>query len=300
LLVFGDKSFPGAQNLRYDALFAMERKGSAMEVGARSDTGRVRENNEDSFRLAPELHLFVLSDGMGGLESGEKASRLATETVLAHCHDAQADAGLAVFGKQIEGVGEASNRLASAIRLANQEIYQAAQDLGGKGGMGATIVAARFLEDRACIAHVGDSRAYLYRDEQLNQLTEDHSFVAEQVRRGIITVEQASRSRMQNVLTRALGVEQNVDVEVTEELLREGDTYLLCSDGLFRELSEAQIAGILQEASGAQQAADSLIEQANHAGGGDNITAIVLRHAPKAAGAMSKIGRCFKASENPS
>jgi serine/threonine protein phosphatase PrpC len=281
----------------------MERKGSAMEVGARSDTGRVRENNEDSFRLAPELNLFVLSDGMGGLESGERASRLATETVLTHCRDARADAALAVFGKRIEGVSDVSNRLASAIRLANQEIFQAAQNSGGKagkGGMGATIVAVRFLEDRACIAHVGDSRAYLFRDEQLNQLTEDHSFVAEQVRRGIITLEQAGRSRMQNVLTRALGVEQNVDVEVTEELLREGDTYLLCSDGLFRELSEPQIAGILLEATGAQEAADSLVEQANHAGGGDNITAIVLRYAPKAAGAMSKIGRWFKASEDPS
>src|SRR5271156_2524478 len=264
-----------------------------MEVGARSDIGRVRENNEDSFRLAPEMNLFVLSDGMGGLESGERASRMATETVLTHCRDAQADAALAVFGKPIEGVGDDSNR------LANQEIFQAAQDLGGKGGMGATIVAVRFLADRACIAHVGDSRAYLFRDEQLNQLTEDHSFVAEQVRRGIITPEQAGRSRMQNVLTRALGVEQTVDVEVTEELLREGDTYLICSDGLFRELSEPQIAGILQEATGAQQAADSLVEQANHAGGGDNITAIVLRHAPKAAGAMGKIGRWFKISEDP-
>jgi PPM family protein phosphatase len=278
----------------------MEHKGSAMEVGVRSDTGRVRENNEDSFRLAPELNLFVLSDGMGGLESGERASRLATETIVAHCRDAQADATLAVFGKHIEGVNDVSNRLASAIRLANQEIFQAAQDLGGKGGMGATIVAARFLEDRACIAHVGDSRAYLFRDEQLNQLTEDHSFVAEQVRRGIITLEQAGRSRMQNVLTRALGVEQNVDVEVTEELLREGDTYLLCSDGLFRELSEPQISGVLLEATGAQEAADSLVEHANHAGGGDNITAIVLRYAPKTAGAMSKIGRWFKASEDPS
>src|SRR5580692_6135805 len=101
-----------------------------MEVGARSDTGRVRENNEDSFRLAPELNLFLLSDGMGGLESGERASRLATETVLTHCRDAQGDATLAVFGKPIEGVGEDSNRLASAIRLANQEIFQAAQVLG--------------------------------------------------------------------------------------------------------------------------------------------------------------------------
>jgi serine/threonine protein phosphatase PrpC len=270
-----------------------------MEVGARSDTGRVRENNEDSFRLAPELNLFVLSDGMGGLEAGERASRMATETVLLHCRDAQADAALAVFGARIDGVGEMSNRLASAVRLANQEIFHAAHDLGGKGGMGATIVAIRFLEDRACIAHVGDSRAYLLRDDQLIQLTEDHSFVAEQIRRGILTVEQAGRSRMQNVLTRALGVEQQVDVDVTEELLRDGDTYLLCSDGLFRELSEPQIAGILKETSGAQQAADLLVEQANQAGGGDNITAIVLRYASQQSGAISKIGRWFKSSEDP-
>src|SRR5580658_6406242 len=114
---------------RGDALRGVERKGSAMEVGARSDTGRVRGNNEDSFRLAPELNLFVLSDGMGGLEAGERASRLATETVLTHCRDAHADAALAVFGKQIEGVSEVCNRLASAIRLANREIHQAAQDL---------------------------------------------------------------------------------------------------------------------------------------------------------------------------
>jgi PPM family protein phosphatase len=271
-----------------------------MDVGARSDTGRVRENNEDSFRLAPEMNLFVLSDGMGGLESGERASRLATETVLIHCRDAKADPTLAVFGKPIEGVGEESNRLASAARLANQEIFHAAHDVAGKGGMGATIVAIRFLEDRACIAHVGDSRAYLYRDEQLNQLTEDHSFVAEQVRRGILTVEEAGRSRMQNVLTRALGVEQQVEVELTEELLREGDTYLLCSDGLYRELLEPQIAGILKEAGDAQQAADLLVDSANQAGGADNITAIVLRYAPKATGAMGKIGRWFKSSEDAS
>lgn len=269
-----------------------------MDVGARSDVGRVRGNNEDSFRLAPELNLFILSDGMGGLESGERASRMATETVLAHCRDAEANPALAVFGKQIEGVGDASNRLASAVRLANQEIFSAAQELGGKGGMGATVVVIRFLEDRACIAHVGDSRAYLLRDGQLIQLTEDHSFVAEQIRRGILTVEEAGRSRLQNVLTRALGVEQQVDVDVTEELLREGDTYLLCSDGLFRDLSEAQIAALLPEASDAQQTADRLVQQANQAGGGDNITAIVLRYAPKHAGGLGKIGRWFKSSED--
>jgi protein phosphatase len=123
--------------------------------------------------------------------------------------------------------------------------------------------------------------------------------VAEQVRRGILTAEQAGRSKMQNVLTRALGVEPRVDVDVTEELLVEDDTYLLCSDGLFRELSESQIAGVLGESGGAQESADRLVDLANQAGGGDNITAIVLRYAPKQGGPLSKLGRWFKGSEQP-
>ncbi|MFY9802146.1 MAG: Stp1/IreP family PP2C-type Ser/Thr phosphatase [Candidatus Acidiferrales bacterium] len=271
-----------------------------MEFGARSEVGQVRENNEDSFGLVPELNLFVLSDGMGGLEAGERASRLAVETVITHCRDAAANPELAVFGSRIEGVCEASNRLASAVRLANQVIYEAAQELGGRGGMGATIVAVLGLEDRLCIAHVGDSRAYLLRKGQFDQLTEDHSFVAEQLRRGILTPEEAGRSKMQNVLTRALGVDRHVEVDVTEELVVEDDVYLLCSDGLFHELSEQQIAGVLAEATGAQQAADRVVELANQAGGGDNITAIVLRYAPKQNGALSKIGRWFKGAEDPS
>lgn len=250
---------------------------NTLEFGARTDTGRVRENNEDSFRLAPELNLFVLSDGMGGLESGEKASRLATEAILTHCREAAANPALASFGKHIEGVSENSNRLASAVRLANQEVYHAAQDLGGRGGMGATIIAVQVLDDRVCIAHVGDSRVYLLRNGEFIQLTEDHSFVAEQVRRGILTEEQASRSRMRNVLTRALGIDREVEVDVSEEFLEEGDKFLLCSDGLFRDLSEIQIADALGEAAPAQQTADRLVEMANQAGGGDNITAIVLR-----------------------
>src|ERR1700677_1284750 len=134
-----------------------------MEFGARSDPGRVRENNEDSFRLAPELSLFVLSDGMGGLEAGEVASKLAVETVVAHCAQAEADPSLAVFGKHIDGVSDASNRLASAVRLANAEIYENARNRGDKAAMGATIAVLRVVEDRVCIAHVGDSRAYLLR-----------------------------------------------------------------------------------------------------------------------------------------
>lgn len=268
-----------------------------MEFGARSDPGRVRENNEDSFRLAPEINLFVLSDGMGGLEAGEIASKLAVETVVEHCQQAEADPSLAVFGKHIEGVSDACNRMASAVRLANTAIYENARNRGGKAAMGATIVVLSVFEDRVCIAHVGDSRAYLLRAGQFDQLTEDHSFVADQVRRGVLTPEEASRSRMHNVLTRALGIDPTVDVDVTEELLMDGDIFLVCSDGLFRELSNAQITGILAETDDPQRAASRLVDLANQAGGGDNITVIVLRNSPKSSRPFAKIGRWFKGSD---
>ena len=268
-----------------------------MEFGARSDPGRVRENNEDSFRLAPEINLFVLSDGMGGLEAGEIASKLAVETVVEHCEQAEADPSLAVFGKHIEGVSDACNRMASAVRLANTAIYENARNRGGKAAMGATIVVLRVFEDRVCIAHVGDSRAYLLRSGQFDQLTEDHSFVADQVRRGVLTPEEASRSRMHNVLTRALGIDPTVDVDVTEELLMDGDVFLVCSDGLFRELSNAQITGILGETDDPQRAASRLVDLANQAGGGDNITVIVLRNSPKSSRPFAKIGRWFKGTD---
>jgi serine/threonine protein phosphatase PrpC len=268
-----------------------------MEFGARSDPGRVRENNEDSFRLAPEINLFVLSDGMGGLEAGEIASKLAVDTVVEHCEQAEADPSLAVFGKHIEGVSDACNRMASAVRLANTAIYENARNRGGKAAMGATIVVLRVFEDRVCIAHVGDSRAYLLRAGQFDQLTEDHSFVADQVRRGVLTPEEASRSRMHNVLTRALGIDPTVDVDVTEELLMDGDVFLVCSDGLFRELSNAQITGILAETDDPQRAASRLVDLANQAGGGDNITVIVLRNSPKSSRPFAKIGRWFKGSD---
>lgn len=267
-----------------------------MEFGTRSDTGRVRENNEDSLRLAPELNLFVVCDGMGGQASGEVASRLAAETIVAHCRDAETNAALPLVGERIDGASKSASRLASAIRLANRAVHQAAQENEAQTGMGATVVAVQFTDERMTIAHVGDSRAYRLRNGELELLTQDHSFVAEQVRHGLITAEEASQSKLQNVLLRALGIEPDVEVEVSEELLMEGDTVLLCSDGLTHELSDEQIAAALCDADEAQEAASRLVELANQAGGGDNITVIVLRHAPKFAGAMAKIGRWFKGS----
>ena len=272
-----------------------------MDVGARTDIGRVRENNEDSFQLAPELNLFVLCDGMGGQASGEVASRLATETIVAHCAAAASDPAVPIIGARLSGLSAAGNRLVSAIRAANSALVKAAQVNPEWAGMGATVVAVQFVDDRMILAHVGDSRAYRLRAGELEQLTRDHSFVAEQVRRGIMTEQEAERSRMQNVLLRALGAEPYVDVEISEELALEGDSILLCSDGLTRELSAAQIAaaliGAIEKNDEAQEIADRLVDLANEAGGGDNITVIVIRRAPKLVGAFARIGRWFKGSE---
>ncbi len=267
-----------------------------MEFGAQSDTGCVRENNEDSYRVAPEMNLFVLSDGMGGLESGEVASRLAVDTVLARCREAEMNPSLPLAGERIEGVSAASNQLASAIRLANEVVYRAAQQGAGQRAMGATIVAVRCTDERMSVAHVGDSRIYRLRGGEFDQLTRDHSFVAEQVRHGQMTEEEAASSTMQNVLVRALGIEPTVEVDVSEELLTESDTVLLCSDGLTRELSDAQIAAVLGENSETQAAALRLVDMAKQAGGGDNVTVIVLRRAAKPVGVIARIGRWFKKS----
>ena len=287
-----------------------------IEFGARSDVGRMRENNEDSFRAAPELGLFILSDGMGGLEAGEVASKLTVETVFAHCRDAEASPDLPYEGEQLAGASETSNRLASAIQAANKVVRAAAgfDDADGRAaerdadtvgtatsapkGMGATVVAVQFFGERVSVAHVGDSRAYRLRGGEFLQLTEDHSLVAQQVREGRMTASEAEASPLKNVLMRALGVDAAVEVEVDEEIAIEGDAYVLCSDGLTRELTDGQIAAVLTEAVNPQNAADRLVELANAAGGGDNITAIVVRVGAKSGGTLGKIGRWITGNGN--
>ena len=281
---------------------------TALDVGSRTDTGRVRGNNEDSYRNAPELGLFILSDGMGGLEAGEVASRLTVETVFGHCRDAEANSSLPLSGEAIEGASDTSNRLASAIQIANRIVNSAAsanqngvqEEMAPRSPkqMGATVVALQFFADRVSVAHVGDSRGYRLRDGDFVQLTDDHSLVAQQVREGLMTESEAAVSPLQSVLMRALGVEANVDVEVDEELVVEGDTYMLCSDGLTRELSDTQIAAVLRTATNAQCAADQLVELANRAGGADNVTVIVIRATARPVGALGKIGRWIKGSGN--
>jgi protein phosphatase len=270
-----------------------------MDVGARTDVGRVRENNEDAFRVEASLELFVVSDGMGGEAHGEVASGLAVETIIEHCQASLSNLSTPLFGEPRPELSPRTNRLASAVYLANRRIYDAGERNTGQRGMGATVVAAWFEDSRLSIAHVGDSRAYLLRGGGLEQLTADHSLVAEQVRQGLLTPQQAEASDLQNVLTRALGPHDEIVIDAEDHILLSGDTLLLCTDGVSRMVTDEEIASTLITTLAAQQAADRLIELANENGGLDNSTVIVIRLLQEPSGLFDKLKRWRRGSDSP-
>jgi len=245
--------------------------------GGVTNVGRVRTNNEDCFRIEEPLNLYVLSDGMGGEAHGEIASALAVEALVKHCQETEHDPAMTIFGDMPSNWSEKTKRLSSAVHLANKTIFDSAQAHPEQRGMGATLTAAWIDGPRLSVAHVGDSRAYLLRSGTLQQLTNDHSLVAEQVRRGILTPAEAERSDMQSVLLRALGAHEEIEVESEEHTLFGGDVLLLCSDGLTRMVTEPEIAGTLQAEPDPLKASERLVELANEQGGADNVTAVVVR-----------------------
>ncbi len=259
--------------------------------GGVTNVGRVRANNEDCFKIVEALNLFVLSDGMGGEAHGEIASALAVETVVKHCLETENDPAMTVFGDMPAGWSEKTKRLSSAVHLANKSIYDSAQEHPEQHGMGATLTAAWIDGSKLSIAHVGDSRAYLLRSGTLQQLTSDHSLVAEQVRRGILTPAEAERSEMQSVLLRALGAHPEIEVDAEEHTLFERDVLVLCSDGLTRMVTEPEIAGKLQAEPDPAKAAERLVELANDQGGADNVTVLVVRAGSESKGWFSWLRR---------
>jgi serine/threonine protein phosphatase PrpC len=245
--------------------------------GGMTDVGRVRANNEDCFQILAPLGLFVLSDGMGGEAHGEIASAMAVETVVKHCKDIEANPAARIVGPVQPKWSLRTKRLSTAVHLANKNIFKSAEEHPEQHGMGATLTAAWIDGERLSIAHVGDSRAYLLRGGSLLQLTRDHSLVAEQVRRGILTVSEAEESDMQSVLLRALGAQAEIEVDAEEHVLFPRDILLLCSDGLTRMVTEPEIAGTLQAETDPVKAAEKLIALANDRAGADNITVVVVR-----------------------
>jgi len=242
-----------------------------------TDLGRVRSNNEDCFRIVTQLNLFVLADGMGGEAHGEVASALAVETVVNHCLDAEANPAAQVLGEVQPNWSANTKRLLTAVHLANRNIFKSAEEHPEQHGMGATLTAAWIDRAKLSIAHVGDSRAYLLRGGSLLQLTRDHSLVAEQVRRGVLTLAEAEESDMQSVLLRALGAQPEIEVDAEEHILFPRDVLLLCSDGLTRMVTEPEIAGVLQAETDPVRGAEELIALANERGGPDNITVVIVR-----------------------
>jgi serine/threonine protein phosphatase PrpC len=266
--------------------------------GGVSDVGRVRTNNEDCYRIVTPLDLYVLSDGMGGEAHGEIASAMAVETVVRHCLDTEKNSAAPFFGQTQPNWNPRTKRLVSAVHLANKNIFKSAEDHPEQHGMGATLTAAWIDGTKLSIAHVGDSRAYLLRAGNLLQLTQDHSLVAEQVRRGILTAAEAEESEMQSVLLRALGAQPEIEVDAEEQQLIARDLLLLCSDGLTRMVTEPEIAGTLQAETDPTMAAEKLIKLANERGGADNITVIVVRLETDSKGWFSWLRRGARKDES--
>jgi protein phosphatase len=265
--------------------------------GGVTDVGRVRTNNEDCFRIVTSLNLFVLSDGMGGEAHGEIASAMAVETVVKHCVDAEANPAARVLGATQPGWSANTKRLSTSLHLANRCIFKSAEEHAEQHGMGATLTAAWINGSKLSIAHVGDSRAYLLRGGSLLQLTRDHSLVAEQVRRGMLTVAEAEESEMQSVLLRALGAQEEIEVDAEEHQLFPRDILILCSDGLTRMVTEPEIAGVLQAERDPTRAAQELVSIANDRGGPDNITVVIIRVEKESKGWFSWLRR--GAPKNP-
>jgi serine/threonine protein phosphatase PrpC len=243
---------------------------------AQSDIGRKRPHNEDRYCLDATLGLYLVCDGMGGSNAGEVASTLAIEMIHRHINEASQDPNLPLVGPEDPAVSPTTNRLASAIRLANDMIYRESQRKPEWTGMGTTVVAALVENELLSFAHVGDSRLYLIRHHTLQPLTLDHSWVAEQVRTGIMTEEEAERSPRRNMVTRAVGVGRQIEVTVGETLLQLGDQVLLCSDGLTKGVRPDAILASCTRIKDMPALAQRLITMANEAGGEDNTTVIAL------------------------
>jgi len=254
----------------------MSVRGKIRCVGL-SDTGKVREHNEDTIALDGDIGLLVLADGMGGYNAGEVASGIAVKTILNLVRESFDREDLESADRE-SGLSRPSIILRDAIHRANKIIYQTARTQPQCEGMGTTVVAALFFDNRATIAHVGDSRVYRLRSDKFEQVTMDHSLLQELVDRGFYSPEEAQRAANKNYVTRALGVEANVEIEVQEVPVQKGDYYVLCSDGLSDMVEDEDIhLTISTFGANLDNVAKQLIQLTNDNGGRDNVS-VVMAH----------------------
>jgi PPM family protein phosphatase len=249
---------------RHDKL-AMLHKLDVMEVAALTDVGRVRSANEDAYGLCAEAGFFVVCDGMGGAAAGEVASNTAATTAIEAL-------------RNTSDQDDPRKLLEETIAAANLLVFTRSEREPALHGMGTTLVSLLVRDGRAYVAHVGDSRCYLFREGRLERQTQDHSLVDEQVRLGQMTPAEAEQSPFRNVITRAIGTRSTVVSDIGEVPTQPGDIFLLCSDGLTRELSDQRLAELLSaEQEDMQTLCSRLISEANAAGGHDNITCLLVK-----------------------
>jgi protein phosphatase len=240
------------------------------QICAKTDTGRARDNNEDSVAFDLDTNTVVLADGMGGYNAGEIASGMATAFIKSELSRWLTEAGVGARGKEVR------RSMEICVDNANLSVYNAANSNAQYAGMGTTLVVGVFHENVLLLGHIGDSRCYRLRDGMLDQITRDHSLLQEQIDAGLITPEQATHSNIKNLVTRALGVEETVLLEVNEYPVEAGDIYLMCSDGLTDMVDDASIARIIATNETLENKASALVEAANENGGRDNISVLMV------------------------
>jgi len=249
----------------------------ALEIVAETDPGMVRSHNEDSVASDLARGLVVLADGMGGYNAGEVASGMAT-TVIATEMQNMLDQHVSFEVDPKTGQSDAQKLLRAQIAKANTSIYQASQSQPQYAGMGTTLVVALFHDNKMTVAHIGDSRLYRLRGDELKQITKDHSLLQEQIDSGLITPEQAKMSANKNLVTRALGIDPAVDPEIHDYETLPGDIYLICSDGLCDMVSDEDMGMALQTlGANLRLCAQQLVQMANDNGGRDNISVILIK-----------------------
>jgi protein phosphatase len=235
-----------------------------LRAAAGTNVGRRRRINEDRYAVAPELGLFLVADGMGGHTAGQVASELAAQAALRAVATLQ-DAAVSL-----------AEKLRFAVSSANRAIFEAARERPELAGMGTTLVAVLAHDGRVALAHVGDSRAYLIRGDLIQQISEDHSLVNEQIKAGMITPEEAKHSRYKNIITRSVGFEEEVQVDVMGLLSEPGDVFVLCSDGMANMVEDPEILHIVRHHP-LSEVPRTLVDLANERGGDDNITVIAVQ-----------------------
>ena len=244
----------------------------------KSDVGLKRTHNEDSFYISNEYQIYLVADGMGGHAAGEVASKTAIEYIVDFIVKSKFDSDITwPFGVE-QSLSKIENKILTGFKLANKVIYDLSSDHSDYTGMGTTMVGLFVNNDIATVAHVGDSRSYLIRNDNFIQLTTDHSWVNEQLKKNIITEEEAKNHKWKNVITRALGNKLDIQVDFYSEPIMPDDIFLLCSDGLSGMLSSEKMKNIvLENRNDLSKCCDELIHQANDAGGIDNITLVIVK-----------------------